>query len=421
VIVRLDYGTDGLEVALDESRLDPTVLYPKNEPALADPEDAFLRAVKRPIGARPLRELGSGAKNVVIAIADHTRPVPDGVLVPWIVRELGVPDGAVTVLVGTGTHRASTRDELEKKLGADVVRRFRLVNHDATSGTDLVEVGRARSGGRCLLNRQWVEADLRVATGFIEPHFFAGFSGGSKAIVPGLAGLETIQHFHRAALIAHPNTTWGRLAGNPLLELTREMTAMCPPHFIVNVTLNLDKKITAVFAGDVVQAHDAGCERARREALTPVARTFPVVVSSGSGHPLDQNFYQTVKGISAAARIVEPGGTIVVASRCANGIPDEGRFRQMLADPRGSDELYDAILESRETPHDQWQVQVLLECLRKARVILCSTLSEEDRRCTRTGHTNDVARTLADLSRGRERLPVAVLPSGPLTIPEVRT
>jgi nickel-dependent lactate racemase len=420
VIVRLDYGTEGLDLVLDETRLEPTVLHPKNEPALADPKDAFLRAVREPVGAPPLSELGRGVKNVVIAIADHTRPVPDDVLVPWIVGELGVDDARVTILVGTGTHRASTSAELAHKLGADVVSRFRVVNHDATSGTDLVEMGRARSGGRCFLNRLWVEADVRIATGFIEPHFFAGFSGGAKAIVPGIAGLETIQHFHRAELIAHPGTTWGRLDGNPLQALTREMTAMRPPHFIVNVTLNLDKKITAVFAGDVTRAHNAGCERARREALTPVHRTFPVVVTTGSGHPLDQNFYQTVKGISAAARIVEPGGTIVVASRCANGIPDEGLFRTMLADPRGSDELFAAILESRETQHDQWQVQILLDCLRRARVVLYSGLSERDRRCTRTEHTDDIGRTLAELARGRDKLPVAVLPSGPLTIPEVR-
>lgn len=420
----LAYGTTGLPLELDDRDFAVDVILPHDPPAHPDPHAAFLAAVRAPLGSVPLAGLAQGRnpRHVAIAIADHTRPVPDHLLLPWIADELGLPDEAITILVGTGTHRGSTPDEIRRMLGP-AAGRFRVLNHDCHDAANLVRVGTSRCGGECWLNRHWVEADLRLATGFIEPHFFAGFSGGSKAIVPGIAGLATIQHFHRASLIAHPGTTWGDLRSNPLQALTREMTAMCPPDFIVNVTLGLHKRITAVFAGGLREAHDAGCEVALHEAMRPVARRYPVVVTTNSGHPLDQNFYQTVKGISAAARIVEPGGSIVVASRCAAGLPPEGEFRALLSDPRPSAELLQAILASTATRHDQWQVQTLLQCLAQAEIILHSELSPADRAVTRTRHGDDIQATLRALHAGHGggRLPVAVLPMGPLTIPVLRT
>lgn len=416
----LAYGTDGLALDLPDQDFAPTVILPRDPPAHPDPQAAFRTAVRQPHGALPLAELVRQKKprRIAIAIADHTRPVPDHLLLPWLVEEMGVADTLVTVLVGTGTHRAPTADELKRMLGP-AAGRFRVISHDCQAAADLVRVGTSSCGGECWLNRHWVEADLRLATGFIEPHFYAGFSGGSKAIVPGLAGLQTVRHFHRAALIAHPGTTWGDLRGNPLQKLTREMTALCPPDFIVNVTLGLHKRITAVFAGALTAAHDAGCAIALHEAMQPVTRRFPVVVTTNSGHPLDQNFYQTVKGISAAARIVEPGGSIVVASRCAAGLPPEGEFGKLLADPRPNAALLAAIQATTETRHDQWQVQTLLQCLAQAEITLFSQLGPADRVLTRTRHTDDIFATLRELraKHGGGRLPLAVLPMGPLTIP----
>jgi nickel-dependent lactate racemase len=422
--ITLAYGTSGLPIELDEARYDATVLLPKDPPAHPDPKAAFTAAVDRPSGGKPLVAIAAAKKptKIAIAIADHTRPVPDHLLVPWIVERLGVRDDQVSILIGTGTHRGSTPDELKRMLG-DAAGRFTIVNHDCQKTEDLVLVGRSRCGGECWLNRHWVEADLRIATGFIEPHFFAGFSGGSKGVVPAIAGLKTVQHFHRSKLIAHPGTTWGDPRANPLQALTREMTALCPPDFIVNVTLNLRKEITAVYAGEMVAAHDAGCAAALHEAMIPVPRRFPVVVTTNSGYPLDQNFYQTVKGISAASRIVEEGGTIIAASRCNAGLPDEGEFRALLADPRPSDALLAAILASDRTPHDQWQVQTLLQCAEKARIVLCSDLSAADRALTRTGHAADptIALEAERMARGGGRMPVAVMPMGPLTIPTLAT
>lgn len=423
--IQLAYGEGKLGVELDDRRFDVTILSPKHHPALADPRAAFRQAVESPIESVPLSQLvaakeagGRKVESVAIAISDHTRPVPDGLLVPWIVEMLDLPDRAVTVLIGTGTHRGSTEAELERKFGAETRKRFRFINHDCQDEKSLKFLGTSRCGGPCWINRYWTDADVKIVTGFIEPHFFAGFSGGTKGVVPAIAGMKTIQHFHRAQLIAHPHSTWGDMETNPLQALTREMTALCPPDFLVNVTLNLDKQITGVFAGDVRAAHDAGCAKAAADATVTVPRAFPVVLTTNSGYPLDQNFYQTVKGISAAARIVAPNGVIVVASECRNGLPSEGEFRAILSDKRGSRELLDAILRETNTRHDQWQAQTMLQCLQKARVILYSGLSEQDRIATRAEISTDVGKTLDALQKtANGRLPIAVLPMGPLTIP----
>ncbi len=418
--MKLAYGTSGLTLTLDPSTWDAEIILPEERPALEDAHAAFVAAAAAPLGTPSFAELGRrvGVGRVCIAIADHTRPVPDHLLLPWIVAALGVSDEQVTVMVGTGTHRGSTEDELARMLGP-ARGRFTAINHDCQATADLFDCGRSTCGGPIVLNRHWVAADLRIATGFIEPHFFAGFSGGSKAIVPGIAGLETVRHFHRASLIAHPRTTWGLTSDNPLQQLTRSMTAVCPPHAIVNVLLNHRKAISHVVVGDVTAAHDAGCAIALREALRPVMRRYPVVVTTNSGAPLDQNFYQTVKGISAAARIVEPGGTIIVASECRVGLPSEGEFATLLADPRDNTALLAAILANPHTLHDQWQVQTLLQCAAQARIILVSALSAADRQLTRTAHadTVDAALAVAHAELGPGCHPLAVLPQGPLTIP----
>jgi nickel-dependent lactate racemase len=403
------------------------VFLPENPPALSDPETAFREAVGAPEGSRPLRELarkalencrGSGRPpRVVIAVADHTRPVPDHLLVPWIAAELGVADTCVTLLIGTGTHRGSTPEELQKMLGS-AAQRFEVVNHDCHDAGNLVFVGHSSCGGACWMHRLWVEADLRLATGFIEPHFYAGFSGGSKAVIPGIAGLETVRHFHRASLIAHPHATWARVFDNPLQQLTREMAALAPAHFIVNVTLNHSKAITGIFAGGMEAAHNKGCEAALKEATVPVPRRYPIVVTTNAGFPLDQNFYQTVKGISAAARIVERGGLILVFSRCNHGLPEEGEFAQILAEPVSDLELHHRILATQNTRHDQWQVQTLMQCLEKARIVLFSELPPGDRARTRTEHTRDPLRVIQEFVATRKERPVAtaILPEGPLSI-----
>ena len=428
--INLAYGTDFFELNTNLPGLEFEVFLPESPAALPDAKANFNAAIENPLNSPSFlsvardalsASLAEGRKpKVVIAVADHTRPVPDRLLVPWLAEHLDLPDDCITILIGTGTHRGSTLDEIDRMFGS-AASRFNIVNHDCQSQEDLVFVGKSSCGGECWLNRHWVDADFRIATGFIEPHFYAGFSGGSKALIPGIAGLQTVRHFHRASLIDSPEVTWAKIEGNPLQALTREMAALCPPHFVVNVTLNRDKDITGIFAGELIAVHNAGSKVSLEEATVQVSRRYPVVITTNSGYPLDQNFYQTVKGISAASRLVEQGGVILVLSKCDNGLPSEGEFASILSDFRDNDGLYQFILEAKVTKHDQWQVQTLLQCLAKARIVMYSSLSSGDRLITRTDHTDDLIATLLEIVDASSVgvLPVAVLPLGPLTIPVV--
>ena len=420
---RLAYGKTYLEVKVDTSRFDVTTLNPKNAPGLDNPHDVFLEKASSPMNARPLSTLterkGRPSPEVVIVIADHTRPVPDHFLVPWIVDLLGVDDTRVSILVGTGTHRPSSKDELRRMLGEDNLDRFRVLCHDCRDTSSLVLKGESSCGGRCLLNRVYCEADIRIATGFIEPHFFAGFSGGAKAIVPGIAGLETIRHFHRSELIAHPDTTWGETKSNPLQYLAREMVSFCPPDCIVNVSLNHQKAITGFFIGDYIDSHDNGCRDVFRESCVHVSKKFPLVITSNSGYPLDMNFYQTIKGISAASRIVEKGGSIIVASECSQGIPDGSHFNKTMRRGISSRDLLQEIMERKTAAYDDWQVQVLLEILKDHDVFLYSAMDPALQETARVDFIYDIKSKMDALreASGLATMPVAVLPLGPLTIP----
>ncbi|MCH8843988.1 MAG: nickel-dependent lactate racemase [SAR324 cluster bacterium] len=420
--ISMAYGRNGYALDLPADLAQWDLFNPQDHPPLADPAGALEKAFLQPIGARPLREIVAPDERVVVVTSDNTRPVPNRELIPALVKHLGLTAERLTILVGGGSHKANTRQEWLEMFGEEIVEAFPIFNHDAYDPGELVEIGRTDAGGKALLNTRWVHADKRIVLGFIEPHFFAGFSGGSKGVMPALAGIETILHFHRAAIIGDPRTTWGVMAGNPQQELSREVTAMAPPDFLVNVTLSLSKQITGVYCGHYLDAQAAGVEQARREAMAPATRSYPLVVTTNSGYPLDQNLYQTVKGMSAAAKIVQEGGSILTLSECAKGIPDHGHFAELMTiepNPR-------ALLERIEAPDfsalDQWQAQTLALILLKARVFLHSTLQPDAVRRCQIEPVDSVEGFLSEYCesyRRRHGEPpvVAVLPHGPLTIP----
>lgn len=418
-VTELAYGHGQLQLQLDSNRYHVTEIVPHNPPPLENPQQAFHAAAVQPTAAAPLQSLAPDCDNerpsVCIVIADHTRPVPDHLLIPWIVDELGVDDEQVCILIGTGTHRPSTAEEIDAKLGTATAKRFTIENHSCTD-SDLVHLGDSSCGGRCILNKRYVDADIKIVTGFIEPHFFAGFSGGCKGVMPGVAGLDSVRHFHRNSLIADPSVTWGQLEDNALQALTREMVALCPPDCMVNVTLNLDRDITGIFVGDVVEAHRIGCRQALEEAMISVPQRFPIVVTTNSGYPLDQNFYQAVKGISAAARICEPGGHIIIACECSAGLPHDGEFAQQLSQSLSDEELLAQIMQAGKTRHDQWQIQTLLQIGQSATIHLHSALDPEDQRLTRTRPCPDITACIERIA-GSQPCNIAVMPRGPLTIP----
>ena len=416
--VALAYGRGRLEVEVPSHAV---VITPEELPGLPDERAAFDAAVRAPIGAAPLRELAKSTDTVAIVIADITRPSPSERLVPWIMAELAhVPREQFVIVNGTGSHRANTRAELIQMLGAEVVETVRIVNHNAFDDSTLTHLGRTSYGGEVWLNNDYLRADVRIATGFIEPHFFAGFSGGPKGVVPGVAGIKTIMHLHNAQMIGHPKSTWALLEGNPVQGEIREAVALASPHFMVNVAVNAKRQITAVWAGDYLQAHEVGCGFVAEHATRPVDEPFDVVISTNSGYPLDQNLYQTVKGMSAAARIVKPGGAIIAVSECSDGLPDHGNFKQLLQMRRTPQELLDMIEAPIFELYDQWEAQSQALVQRKAAVYLYSSLAPEIVRDAMLTPIDDIETTLAALlDRYGPGARIAVLPEGPQTVPYV--
>ena len=412
------YGKSRLPLELDPALADWQVIQPRQEAPIPEPYDAFLRACHNPSDCLPLREVIRPSDRVVIVTSDGTRPVPNQVLLRWLLEELPVPSEQVTVLLGTGTHRPNTLNEIRTMFGPEVARRVRIVNHDAFAPEGNEYLGQTLSGVRVLLNKTYTRADKRIVLGFVEPHFFAGFSGGAKGVAPGIAGIETIFDLHRFELLAHPRSTWGALDDNPVQQSIQEVAALSAPEFLVNVTLNQDKAITGIFVGDYRTAHRAACARVREAAMVPVPQEFPMAITSNSGFPLDQNLYQSVKGMSAAARIVQPGGTIVVASECGDGIPAHGNFGAVLRE--GADiEHIEMWLRGRASPVlDQWQIQLLVQVLKRAKVALYSTLNRETAEACKLEYVKDFQDDIRDrIERLGKRPRIAVLPDGPLTIP----
>jgi lactate racemase len=415
--VHLEYGTDGLEVDVPSSQVD--VITPRFVPGLADEAEAFRVAVRHPLGGKPLRETVRPGERVAVVIADITRPLPSERLLPWVFAELAhVPEKHITVVNGTGSHRVQTSAELERMVGAEVARRYRVVNHDAHDASTLVEVGKSLDGRPVRFARAYAEADRRIVVGFIEPHFMAGFSGGYKGVFPAVADIDSIMHYHRAHVIGDARSTWGNLEANPTQDQIRHAGALLPVDFLVNVTLNRRREITGFFCGDVLTAHARGCTFARETAMAACKRAYPVVVTTNAGYPLDQNLYQTVKGMSAGAQIIEDGGYILTASRCDDGFPAHGNYKQLLfkhATPRA---LLDTILSPGFSLYDQWEAQLHAIIALKARVGLYSALPAEEVRRAFLEPVDDPSASLAaELTRVGRDAPVAVLPEGPMTIP----
>lgn len=414
--IKLAYGQGHLAVELPDDRT--TVIEPAHTPGLADERAAVLAALAQPIGTRPLREWIKSGDRICILFTDITRATPNERLIPWLLEYLReVPRAQITLVNQLGTHRPNTTTELEQMLTPEVVRHYHVVNHDAESPAALVQVGTTRDGTPALLNRTVVEADVRIVTGFIEPHFFAGFSGGIKGIMPGVAGLKTVMSNHGAKNIGDPQSTFGVTDGNPLWEELRDIALRAGPSFLLNVSLNEERRITGVFAGDIIAAHKVGCEFVRRSAMQKFAAPFDIVLTTNSGYPLDMNLYQGVKGMSAGARVVKPGGTLILAAECREGVPAGSPMDQLLRSATSPEEILARLATPGFVRPEQWQAQIQALIQRKARVLVHSSLPAEIIRAAHLAPCHNLAATVQNLMRQNPAARLAVLPQGPLTIP----
>jgi len=351
--------------------------------------------------------------------------MPSDRVLPIILSELGkVPKENITLINAVGTHRTNTPEELESMLGRRIISDYRIVQHRPKERESMVRLGVSRFGNEVWVNKDFMHAKVKILTGFIEPHFFAGFSGGPKSVLLGVGAFESILRNHSAPMIGNPRATWGVTEGNPIYEEMSEIAAMVNPDFIVNVTLNRKREITGVFAGHWQKAHAAGCAFARKSVMRPVNSPYDLVVTTNSGFPLDMNLYQAVKGMAAAEQIVRQGGTILMASECSDGVPDHGNFRELLRKGRTPQELIQLIHRAKEPILDQWEVQILARILMKADVYLYSTLSEVEVREAHVKPCRDIGQLVREITskanvpdRKNQPFRMAVLPEGPQTVP----
>lgn len=416
--VDLAYGQGHLTIELPNDRT--TVIEPSQTAGLQDEKAAVLHALQYPTQAPPLRASIKPTDKVCILFTDLTRATPNDRIIPWLLEHLdGVaPRENITLLNQLGTHRPNTKAELARMLTPAVVANYRVVNHEPEDEAALVQLGTTRDGTPALINRRVAEADVRIVTGFIEPHFFAGFSGGPKGIMPGCAGLRTVMSNHGHRNLMSPHATFGVTVGNPLWEEIRDIALRVGPSFVLNVSLNDERQITGVFAGDLLAAHRIGCEFVRKSAMQKVEAPFEVVVTTNSGYPLDLNLYQGVKGMSAAARIIQEGGLLILACECREGVPAGSPLDQLLRSVSSPEEILTLLATPGFVRSEQWQAQIQAVIQRKAEVLVYSTLPDEVVRACHLTPCHDISRAVAErLARLGPQARVAVLPQGPLTVP----
>lgn len=370
--ITIPFGKSGMELHADLTGAEVLESH-IGELTAADTEDGLVQAAMRaPIGTPQLRELAAGKKTCTLIISDHTRPVPSRHIVPFMLEELraGNPDIDITLLVATGFHRGTTKDELVGKLGQEIVDREKIIIHDSRDTASNVKIGVLPSGADCVIDKAAAETDLLVAEGFIEPHFFAGFSGGRKSVLPGVCDQVTVLGNHCSKFIDSPYARTGVLDGNPLHTDMLAAAKMARLAYIVNVIIDEDKKVVAAFAGDPVEAHRKGCDFLLGYCQVKPAQRGDIVISSNGGYPLDQNIYQSVKGLTAAEAAAAEGAVLIMVSSCSDGHGGES-FYHALRDCASPQALTEEILATPQdqTKPDQWEYQILARVLCKHRVI----------------------------------------------------
>ena len=423
--VELSYGKGTLPVDLPET-LGVTLIRKPVMPVHSDPAASVERALNAPVGARPLREEARGAASACILICDITRPVPNGLLLPQIVRALldaGMSAQRILILVATGLHRPNEGDELAELIGDPwVMQSVPIANHFARNDDDHVLLGATRTGTVVRLDRRFVQADLKIVTGLVEPHFMAGFSGGRKVIAPGVAHAETITTFHNARFMSHARADNCVLDDNPLHQEQLDIVRMLGRVLAVNTVIDEHRQLSFVNYGEVVESHLEAVHFIRDYAQVAVPRRFHTVVTSAAGYPLDQTYYQTVKGMVAPLDILAPGGNLIVASECSEGIGSpEYRDAQRRLLERGVDGFFADISRKSHADIDEWQTQMQLKPMRRGAVYLYTTgLTGEDRELTGVNLIDSVSAAVLRSTQEGRATDVAVIPEGPYVVPVFR-
>jgi nickel-dependent lactate racemase len=420
--INLLYGHNGLDLRLPKD-IRATIVRKHPMQPLNDPDRAVELALEKPVGSPSLTQMARGKKSACILICDITRPVPNGTLLPPLIETItgaGIPLENILILVATGLHRPNEGEELREVVGSDeVYNTVRIENHFARDQDAHADLGKTSRGIPIMIDRRFVEADLKIVTGLVEPHFMAGYSGGRKLVAPGIAYQDTILSFHTARFLEHPRSANCVIEGNPLHEEQIEIVRKIGGIVAVNVVIDEDRRIGFVNFGEVEESHREAVDFMRKHAEVSIPRRFKTIVTSCAGYPLDGTYYQAIKGMVGVLDILEPGGTIIIASECSEGMGSQEFVEaQRMLRETGPDRFL-SVLQSREKAHvDEWQTEMLVKALRVGTVKLYTTgLSKESLRDVCVDPVSSLEEAVVASVKAHKDPNVAVVPEGPYVIP----
>lgn len=421
-IVKIDYGKEGLEISINPS-WNVTVFHPRMQKALENPVKEIRKVIKNPNEGKSLQKIIKNKKKVnkvCVVVSDATRPVPSHIILDGLIRELndyGILDNQISILIATGLHRPSRSDEIERIIGKNLISRLEVNNHVATDTNSLQYFGNTEDNIPIYINKHYCSSDVKITTGYVEPHFFFGFSGGRKSIIPGIAGKETIQANHSAKNISSPYSRFGIYKENVLHKNSMEICQIVGVDFVVNVCINENHEIVQVAAGDFEKVHETLVDYQNKHLSIEIQEPYDIVICGNGGYPLDLNLYQAVKSMALGELVVKREGTIISVNECIDGIGEE-KFKELLFSGKSPKEVYRLILNGEILVPDQWEIQILARVLMKAEILVVSRLKEHE-----IGNIGlKYAKTVEDainlsIDKHGSNAKILILPNGPQILP----
>ena len=422
--MRFDYGKEGIEIILN-SNWNTTILSSIRKDPIKNPKESIKSALKNPLGTDPLKKILEDKKQfnrICVIVSDATRPVPSYIILEGLVEELneyGVSDDKILVLIATGLHRSSRKEDIERILGKQLKDRINVRDHDATDKDNLTFLGYASDGIPIYVNKTFLESDVKILTGYVEPHFFFGFAGGRKSIIPGIAGVETILTNHSAKNIASEYARFGVYEQNPMAANSTEISKIIGTDFVINVCINESHEIVNIAAGDLERVHENLVRYQMEHVFREIALPYDIVICGNGGYPLDLNLYQAVKSMAIGEMAVKEGGTIVSVNECSEGVGiGQDEFKEMLFSGMGPKEIYQKILSEELILPDQWEIQVLARVLMKAEIYVISKLKEKELGKIGLKHADTVEEAIEiSIKKHGPNSRILLLPNGPQVLP----
>jgi nickel-dependent lactate racemase len=424
--VSFSYGKTGLQFQLDD-QYKITVMEPEPEQLIENPVDEVYQTLNNPMNSKPLKSLLQQRKKgeIVIVVEDHTRPMPTEIVLKALIRlfeELGIEDDQIKILVATGLHRPSNSDELSDMLGKEILKRYDIILHDANNPKNLEFVGKTTFGNQIYLNSRYVKAGFRIVTGYVEPHFFAGFSGGRKALVPGIAGKDTILFNHSAKNCDSPKSRWGISDGNPINDDAVEVARMVKPDFCINLTINSDHKITKVASGNIIAVHNYLVQAQKKACFQKIQSPFDICICGNGGYPLDQNLYQAVKSMAIGEMCVKKNGIIIAVNECSDAIGQDS-FEKLINSGKSPGQIYKEAVDGIIKIPDVWEIQILARILMNFSIYVVSKMKKQQIGNIGLKFASSVEEAVElgakELKLPKDKISIVVLPRGPLLLPEL--